>query len=89
LPKYSGDNVGGSMLSPLIFERNIMICTSCKNQIYPSERLGIHIKNYVLDNMPEEIGICKDCATQIAVNLMSGKIPNLLSLGSLLKGIIK
>ena len=54
-------------------------CMKCKKQ-FPDDSQdgkGIHIENYSIDIFPEYLFICDDCATNLAVNFLTGKIPGL------------
>lgn len=49
-------------------------CIMCKQDKTDNE-VGIAIRNYCIDIFPENIEVCKLCAENLAVGLLSGKFP--------------
>jgi hypothetical protein len=64
-------------------------CINCKREVTETLLRGIEINNYCLDAMPSYILLCKECTEEIAINLLTGKVPNLFELGKFLKNLKK
>ncbi len=58
-------------------------CMNCKQEIKEEKTLGICIENFCIDLLPAKIIICKKCSEEIAINFISGKLPNFKMIGSL------
>ena len=63
-----------------------MLCIMCEKNVFDIGK-GISIENFVLENMPPKLQICKTCAENLAIGLMTGSLGSLKSLGKIFSAI--